>query len=114
MDGTYTPPYQEPTYSYETQSVSLTDGSVLYVSRYKDIVMLRMNLTTRSALSAWATIATIPAKYRPSEDVWFMNALSTSQTIGFSLGGTGALVPSVYIPSGTAIWATVTYIARNR
>lgn len=114
MDGTYKPPYQAPTYSYETTSVTLTDGSKIYVSRYENMVMLRINMTTKAAMSSWTTLGTLPAKYRPAEDVWFENALSTSSRIGFSVGTTGAIVSSAGIPSGTAIWGTVTYIAQTR
>ncbi len=111
MDGKYIPEVKPV---LESTSVTLTDGSPLYLYRYGNICTLVINVTTKGDLPAWTTIGTIPQKYRPAMPIFFSNMLGGSLYVGFTLNTNGTMLPSLTIPAKCGVWATVTYVALDR
>ena len=111
MNGRYVP-VPSPALEYAREDFS--DGSPIYLYRYGNICTLTVNVTTKAALTAWETVATIPERYRPAAQLFFANMLGGALYVGFIMNTDGRIVPSLNIPAGTALWATVTYIALNR
>lgn len=119
MEGVYSAP--ETSKQYEGTAITGLGGFVVYLNRYGNICTLTINTTTNANIPAWSEnppIATVPARYRPAGQHYFYNVLGrsvgNSVDVGFAFYTDGKIVPSAMIPSGTAIWATITYIAQNR